>query len=149
MSCGQCEGIGTMFGAATAEHELKRYRKRGPHGTTRMLLDALRTEGVQGAEVLDIGGGVGAIGHELLDAGTRSVTAVEASPVFLAVAQREAERQGHRDRIAFVQGDFVELAAQIPSAQVVTLDRVICCYDEMEALVSASAERAERLYGVV
>ena len=149
MSCGQCEGIGTMFGDAVAERDLRRYRKRGPHATTRILLDALTTEGVRGAEVLDIGGGVGAIGNALLDAGARKVTAVDASPAYAAVARREAERRGHRDRIDYVQGDFVDLAAGIPPAQIVTLDRVICCYDEMEALVSASAERAERLYGVV
>jgi hypothetical protein len=32
---------------------------------------------------------------------------------------------------------------------VVTLDRVICCYPDMEALVGRSADRALRLYGLV
>jgi hypothetical protein len=31
----------------------------------------------------------------------------------------------------------------------VTLDRVICCFDDMPALVSLSAARAKRLYGLV
>ena len=31
----------------------------------------------------------------------------------------------------------------------VTLDRVICCYDDMSALVGLSAARAKQLYGVV
>ncbi len=30
-----------------------------------------------------------------------------------------------------------------------TLDRVICCYDDMSALVGLSAARAKQLYGVV
>jgi magnesium-protoporphyrin O-methyltransferase len=31
----------------------------------------------------------------------------------------------------------------------VTLDRVICCYPDMERLVAASAAKAQRLYGAV
>ena len=37
----------------------------------------------------------------------------------------------------------------LPAADIVTLDRVICCYDDMPALVSLSAARAETFYGVV
>jgi hypothetical protein len=46
-------------------------------------------------------------------------------------------------------GDFVDLAPEVAPADVVTLDRVICCYHDVEALVGRSAERAQRLYGVV
>jgi hypothetical protein len=51
--------------------------------------------------------------------------------------------------VTFVDGDFVALADGIPPADVVTLDRVICCYPEMERLVAASAAKAQRLYGAV
>ena len=51
--------------------------------------------------------------------------------------------------MTFLQGDFVALAPQIPAADVVTLDRVICCYPDMEQLVAASASRARKLYGAV
>lgn len=46
---------------------------------TKALVSALVADGVTGATVLDIGGGVGVIGYELLDAGAASVTNVEAS----------------------------------------------------------------------
>ena len=46
-------------------------------------------------------------------------------------------------------GDIVELAPDLPAADVVSLDRVICCYPNMPALVDASAGRARRLYGFV
>jgi len=104
---------------------------------------------VEGATLLDIGGGVGAVSNELLRSGVARATVVDASPVYLRAAQGEAERQGHRQQITYYAGDFVEVAPRLPSADIVTLDRVICCYDEMEALVSASAARAERLYGAV
>jgi hypothetical protein len=149
VSCCQCQGIETLFGERTARKDLKRYRRKGPLQTTRILLDAIRAEGVRGSTLLDIGGGVGAISNELLKGGVSQATVVDASPAYLQAAHDEAERQGHADRIEHHYGDFVEVAPRIPSADIVTLDRVICCYDGMEALVSASASKARRLYGVV
>jgi magnesium-protoporphyrin O-methyltransferase len=51
--------------------------------------------------------------------------------------------------VRFLHGDFVALAPEIAPADIVTLDRVICCYPDMERLVAASASRARRLYGAV
>ena len=64
VSCCQCEGMERQFGRKTVLRELRRLRKRGPAPTTRMLIDALRREGVADASILDIGGGVGAIYYE-------------------------------------------------------------------------------------
>jgi magnesium-protoporphyrin O-methyltransferase len=114
-----------------------------------MLLDALRAEGVAGLTLLDIGGGIGAIGLELLKAGVAAATEVEASLAYVAAARDEAARQGVGDRYACRAGDFVALADDLPAAGIVTLDRVICCYPDMPALVGQSAAKAARLYGAV
>jgi len=74
---------------------------------------------------------------------------VDASPAYLSAARAEAATQGYRDRMRYVEGDFVTLAPQIDGADVVTLDRVVCCYPNMPALIDASASRARRLYGLV
>jgi len=113
------------------------------------LIDALRGEGVDGATLLDIGGGVGAIQHELLGAGATRATGADAATDYLEVARQEAERQGHADRVAFHHGDFVAIADQLDTADIVTLDRVICCYPDVKALVRTSVGKARRLYGVV
>ncbi len=42
-------------------------------------------------------------------------------------------------------GDFVEVAGSIQPADIVTLDRVICCYPDVERLVGLSSQRATRL----
>jgi hypothetical protein len=146
---GCCQGVDKVFGERTAGHDLRRYRKRGPSRPTRILLDALERERLAGATVLDIGGGVGAIQHELLDAGAARATAVEASDAYLRAAAEEAARRGHADRVRQLRGDFVALADEVEPADVVTLDRVICCYPDMESLVGRSADRALRLYGLV
>src|SRR5687768_139711 len=45
--------------------------------------------------------------------------------------------------------DLVSVAEAEAPADVVTLDRVICCYHDMVDLVTPSAETAPRLYGAV
>lgn len=132
-----------------AARDLKRYRRKGPDRTSKILLDALTSIGVEGLSLLDIGGGVGVLQHELLKAGASGVISVDASSAYLEAARQEAEGQGHLDRIRQHHGDFVQIADGMPEADIVTLDRVICCYDDMEGLVGRSASLASSLYGVV
>lgn len=149
MDCCQAAGIEELMDTQMAERDLKRYRKKGADKTTKLLLAALKDEGVQGLTLLDIGGGVGALQHELLNAGVQDATSVDASSAYLNAAKNEAKSQGHLDRISQHHGDFVEMAGNISEADIVTLDRVICCYDDMRKLVRLSTERAKKLYGVV
>ena len=149
MLCAQCETIEGKFDAATARKKLADLQRGGPDRTTRMLLDALREQGVAGATLLDIGAGVGAVHQELLASGAASGVHVDASAAYLAVAREQATREGHATKVRFVHGDFVEVAPSLVAADVVTLDRVICCYPDVEALVGRSAEKTRRLYGAV
>jgi magnesium-protoporphyrin O-methyltransferase len=43
----------------------------------------------------------------------------------------------------------VDLARDLATADIVTLDKVICCYDDMPGLVRASARLAKRHYAIV
>ena len=149
MSSCQCQGCDAQFGVRHAEKDLKRYRMSGPDVTTRLLLDALKTHGLHGATLLDVGAGIGVVHHELLSAGARSAIHVDGTDANVHVAEQEATRQGHREQVVFLRGDFVDLAPEIPAADIVTLDRVICCYSDMEQLVDVSAAKARRLYGAV
>ena len=149
MKCCQCEAIESKFDQKKAAKELEQYRKVGPSKNTRMLIDALKAEGISGMKLLDIGGGVGTIQHELLNAGVHSCFNVEASLSYVEAVKEEANRQGHADSITHLHGNFVDLAKDIPQSDIVTLDRVLCCYYDVNALVDLSSERAGRIYGVV
>ena len=150
MSCSQCKGIEDLFNKENVARELEQYHKKGPSKTTSVLIQALKANGVQDLSLLDVGGGVGAIQHGLLAAGVRSATDVDASQAYLDAAQAEAKRRGFGDdRIKFLHGNFIDLAGQVPPADIVTLDRVICCYPDMENLVQLTAARAEKYYGLV
>ena len=151
MSC--CEAPppawANQFNRRRAVRELRDYRRRGPIPTTKALIGALVRMGVGQSTLLDIGGGVGAIQIELLAAGARAATSVDAASSYQDIARVEAERRGVTDRITYLLGDFVELASEVSTADIVTLDRVVCCYAHMEPLLRLSAERCRRLYGLV
>lgn len=133
----------------TAAAELRRYREKGPNPWTRALVDALVAEGMQGTTLLDIGGGIGAIQHELLAAGSVSATSVDASSAYLDAAREESDRRGLSGRVTYLHGDFVEVAGSLPLVDVVTLERVLNVYPDWERLAELSAEHARRLYGIV
>ena len=149
MSCKQCCGIEEHFDLKYVAKELQQYRDEGPEKTTQVLIDALLAEGVSGMTLLDIGGGIGGIQHELLRAGVSSCINVEASSAYIEAAKEEAQRQGHVESIKHQCGNFVDLAADIPQCDIVTLDRVICCYHDVEGLVEKSSALAGKLYGLV
>ncbi len=150
MTCAaHCCAIDETFDRRVASRELGRYRRKGVSRSTRQLLSGIREAGVAGASVLDVGGGIGAVAAELLSAGAARATVVEASAAYLAAAREEVERRQLGARVELVHGDVVALAAQIPAADVVTLDKVVCCYPDMERLIASSTGRALRLYGIV
>jgi ubiquinone/menaquinone biosynthesis C-methylase UbiE len=149
MNCCQIQGLEKVFSQPMVTKELARYRREGPSKTTRLLIEAIEGEAVDGMTLLDIGGGVGAVQHALLRDGLQHATDVDVSPAYLAATRSEAQRLGFGEQITYHQGNFVDLASEIPPADLVTLDRVICCYPDMEQLVSLSAAKAKKYYGLV
>jgi magnesium-protoporphyrin O-methyltransferase len=146
--CG-CDGYASPIDDSTARRDRDRYRSHGPDRTTRMLLDMITADSPSGATVLDVGGGIGIINHELLKRGASSAVLVEASAAYLDLARREAEAAGLGDRIAILAGDFVRRAADVGAADIVTLDRVVCCYPDADALMAAASSKSRRLLGLV
>lgn len=150
MECNcQCQGIELRFDRQYVAKKLEDYRRKGPKKTTLALIEALKAQNISGLTLLDIGGGIGDIQHALLQSGATSAVDVEASTAYVEACKAEAEHQGHGQRIHHIQGDFVALAKDIAPEDIVTLDRVVCCYPDMINLVSLSANKAKRLYGLV
>ncbi len=142
-------GCPNTFSSKEAKSDLERYRKKGPDGTTRSLIDAIVAEGIDGATLLDIGGGIGAIQLELLTKGAASATSVDATEAYAEVARAEATRRGYAERIRPLVGTFESLASEIEPADVVTLDRVVCCDPDLPGLLGRAAGKARRMVGLV
>jgi SAM-dependent methyltransferase len=131
-----------------AQKDLAAWRSHGPRRTTQELIDVIVAHGVDKARVLDVGAGVGFVHTALLEAGAASAIDVDASREYLAVARAEAERRGLAERVTYRYGDLVELAADLPPSDIVTLDSVVCCYPYLPALIAAAVSVSPRLIGL-
>ena len=80
--------MGSFYNQKHAASQLRKYREKGPIASTQTLIDALKTEGVQDATLLDIG--IGAIQHQVLAAGAAHATSVDASNPYLETARERA-----------------------------------------------------------
>jgi hypothetical protein len=135
----------SKFDAKVAEADLRRYQRSGPDVSTQILLAELRRWPLQGLHLLDVGSGIGVISLELADVGLASVTLADASPAYLEVAQRQVGWRYAPRPAQFILGDFAVTSGTLPDADAVTLDRVVCCYPDAEALLHGAATRARQL----
>ena len=131
-----------QFTAKKAVQELTRYRRNRIGATTRLLRDGVVRAGLNNGTLLDIGAGIGALTFELLDRGITEAVVVEASSAYLAASRDEAIRRHQGTSVRFVGGDFLNVAETLPNANVVTLDRVVCCYPWYEPLLETALRRA-------
>ena len=129
-----------LFSRKSAARDLRRYRERGLSGTS---LELVKLAGeVQGVSVLDVGGGIGAIEVELLEAGAERATNVELSGGYEDAAGELIAERGLEARVDRRVADFV--IAEVEPHDVVVLHRVVCCYPDADALVGAAADRTKR-----
>lgn len=141
-----CDTTDKHFNENFVRAELDDYRRGKVQATTRMLVDSLRDVAKDSKRLLDIGGGIGIIAHELLAVSQMSATLVEISTSYLDAARAEAETRGLVDRMRFVQGDATDLPTDVSTADVVVLDRVVCCYENWQRLIRDSAATCTSTY---
>ncbi len=143
--CCSPKGYRWVFSERSARAEAKRYRRKGLDSTSRRIVDFLKTHGVEGKTVLEVGGGIGAIQIELLKAGASRAVSVELTPTYEDVASGLLREAGLADRVERTVMDFAQAAGQVNSADIVILNRVICCYPDMPRLTGAAADHARQL----
>lgn len=125
-----------FFNRKFAARDLRRYRARGLTATERDLVTLCHE--IAGATILEVGGGIGALQLELLEAGAAAATNVELSGAYEDAAAELFAGRGVDRRI----GDFV--TADVPEHDVVLMHRVVCCYPDVDALVGTAAARTRR-----
>ena len=74
----------------------------------------------------------------------REATHVDASSAYLKEAKAEAARRGHGERVNFIHADFTDVATDLQKADIVTLDRVVCCYPDFRKLLKAAADHSRK-----
>ena len=134
------------FDAQRAQKELIEYHEMGPKKTSQPLVAAVQQLPLDNCSVLDIGGGIGVQSFAALERGAAFSTHIDISQAYCQTFLNEAERQGLQDKVSSQQGDFLEVAPQLDPADLVVLDKVICCYKDYEMLVKQSVAKAGKWY---
>jgi magnesium-protoporphyrin O-methyltransferase len=143
--CCNARGCDGFFTPRVASRAAERYRKKGVDKTAQRMLAFLEESGIEGATVLEVGGGVGDVQLELLKLGAARTLNLELSPGYDDEARRlirEARVEGRADRRIH---DIATDPTGVEPADVVVLHRVVCCYPDYEQLLGAAAEHARRL----
>jgi 2-polyprenyl-3-methyl-5-hydroxy-6-metoxy-1,4-benzoquinol methylase len=129
-----------MFGTGFARRRARSYRRRGLDRQAAMMVDFLAAEGLAGSTVLEVGGGVGEIGVELVRRGASTATTLELSTSYDEEARRLAREAGVADRVHRQVTDVAASPADVESADLVVLHRVVCCYPDFTRLLGAAAD---------
>ena len=140
--CCTPRGYRQVFSERSARAQARRYRRNGPDPISRRIIELLKEQGVEGLTLLEIGGGIGAIQLELLKAGLASAVSVELTPTYEASAAELLREAGFADLVERRVMDFVDAGGEIEAADIVVMNRVICCYPDLPRLAGAAAGRA-------
>ena len=142
--CCNPHGCDELFGERVARRDARRYRRKGLDKTAREMVDFLLERGVEGATVLEIGGGIGSIQLELLRAGAARAINLELTGAYDGPAAELARDAGVSDRIERRVVDLAVEPSEVRVADVVVLHRVVCCYPNAQQLIGESAAHARR-----
>jgi magnesium-protoporphyrin O-methyltransferase len=143
--CCTPKGYRQLFSEKGARAQARRYRRRGLDPTSRRLVELLKRRGLRDRTLLEVGGGIGAIQIELLKAGLARAVSVELTPTYEEVARELLHEEGLGDRVERRVTDFARAGAEIAVADIVVLNRVVCCYPDMPGLAGAAADRTGEL----
>jgi magnesium-protoporphyrin O-methyltransferase len=142
--CCARHGQEEFFGEKTAANDARKYRRKGPDPMARSLARRAGTRGVEGATVLEIGGGVGQVALELLKAGAASAEVVELLPDYEPFVHELAAEAGVDERISFRTADLVADPAAAGRVDLVVMNKVVCCTPDGVALAGIAASLARR-----
>jgi magnesium-protoporphyrin O-methyltransferase len=143
-SCCPSRDYRRLFNQRFARRLANRYSKRGLDKTAQTMVEFLRELGIEGASILEIGGGVGEIEIELLKAGAVRAQNLELSPAYEHEAHQLAGKVGVRGRLDWRIHDLAQDPGAVAPADLVILHRVVCCYPDYERLLGAAADHTQR-----
>jgi len=128
-----------MFKARTARRGLAHYRKHGLPELESAMLACVPKESLDGARVLEIGGGIGVLQVELLERGADRGEIVELVAAYASYAAELAREKGLEGRVTYRVADVLG-TDHVDPADVVLLNRVVCCSPDGIELTGAAAQ---------
>lgn len=144
-SCCDPHEYDAVFNSKYARRTASTLRDSGLDDTAQGMVGFLDSQGLRGATVLEIGGGVGGLHMELLRRGGSTATNAELSSAYDEEAACLLDEAGLSERVTRRIVDLAESPGALPEADVVVSHRVVCCYPDYRRLLGAAADHARRV----
>jgi Methyltransferase domain len=144
VSCCEPQGYDRVFDDREARRAAARFRRSGLTVLPQRTVDLYRDGTIAGETLLEIGGGIGDLGVELLKAGVARYVCVDMSPAYDAAAAGLLAEAGLTGRAARRTGDVAAHPDLAEPADIVALHSVVCCYPDVRRLLDVAAKSARR-----
>jgi 2-polyprenyl-3-methyl-5-hydroxy-6-metoxy-1,4-benzoquinol methylase len=142
-----CSGTSAFFSRWSGSYA-KRFRKGKLDRIQKYLVEGIKREPLRGCSVLDIGCGVGPVHLTLLKEGAGRSLGVDLSDAMLKQAKQFAHTSGLAEHIEYLVGDFVQLSSSIPESDITVLDKVVCCYEDLDELILKSTGKTKATFAL-
>ena len=140
-------GTDSFFTKLSRRH-LKKFRRKGLANEQRMLREGIGSVGISEASILEIGSGIGALHLTLLQDGASRATGIDIAEGMIATSRMLSQELKLGDRVTYHQGDFLRCSSEMQMADIILLDKVVCCYEDVDTLVEKSLALSDRIYAV-
>lgn len=143
--CCSPAGYRWAFSEKVARRDARRYARKGLDSTSRRIVGLLTRRGVDGLTLLEIGGGVGTLQIELLKLGLARAQNIDITSTYEKTASELLRNAGLEDRVERKVMDFAEAGDDVEAADIVILNRVLCCYPDMPKLTAAASAHCRQV----
>ncbi len=112
------------------------------------LVEGITSSNVHNKSILEIGCGVGGLHITLLKEGAGSAVGIDIAQGMLDGAKVLAKELGMETRTKYILGDFAQLNGEIEDADITILDKVVCCYEDVNTLLDKSLAKTRSTYAL-
>ena len=141
-----CCGADLLFDVKTANKQYKKYLKKGPSKVTQSVISQLKQLQPKGI-LIDVGGGIGAIQWWFHENKSNETYHIDASSGYLSLAKNHAGKIEVLEKSHFIMGDFTDYK-DLPKADVITLDKVICCYPDFKGILNHAFKYSKNIISI-
>lgn len=147
MDCCAAQGMNKFFTRWSRTY-YKRFRKKGLEKAQKYLVEGITQQPITSKTILEIGSGVGSLHLNLLQRGAAAAVGIDIAEGMIEKAKHLAQELGLETRIRYFIGDFAAINGEIPVCDITILDKVVCCYEDVQTLVEKSIEKTKEIYAL-
>lgn len=146
-SSSSCQGASRFF-SRFAKRYAKSFRKKGLEKVQKYLLEGVRLEPVASKSIIDIGCGVGSLHLTLLREGASHAVGFDLAEEMINQAKAIASELALENKVEYRVGDFVVLTNGMEETDITMLDKVVCCYEDVNSLLEKSLAKTKGIYAL-